>query len=69
MESKLEDYSVFDVYGDDENWFFSFGITRDFGENKIVTLNCGKTVFTVVVPANDYVQENLPIVGTMKVKI
>ena len=48
--------------------FFSTGITRDFGENKNVTLNCGKTIFTVVVPANDYVKENLPIVGTIRMK-
>ena len=28
------------VYGSDDNWFFSEGVTRDFGQNKVVKLDC-----------------------------
>lgn len=55
-----------DVYGDDENWFFSDAVTRDFGINCHVLLTNGSAVFTSVQPANNYVKKNLPVVGRMK---
>ena len=39
-----------DVYSTDDNWFFSNGVTRDFGDNRFVQLDDGRVVFNVVQP-------------------
>lgn len=46
----MTEQTTHDVYGTDDNWFFSAGIKRAFGVNKIVTLNSGEQVFSVVTP-------------------
>lgn len=38
------------VYIDDENWLYSNGITREFGQNKVVILNDGESIFSAVMP-------------------
>jgi hypothetical protein len=40
----------YDVYSTDDNWFFSDGVTRAFGENRHVQLNNGQVVHNVVQP-------------------
>ena len=54
----------YDVYGTEDNWFFSKGITREFGLNKNVTLNDGRMVTTVVQPYKEW-HNDLPVVGTI----
>lgn len=54
--------SKFEVYADDENWFFSDAIQRDFGENKVVKLVSGKSVVCAVLKANVF-HRTLPVVG------
>ncbi len=51
------------VYGDDDNWYWSDCVTRDFGENRRVVLSDGSVVFSVVQPANEHVRASLPVVG------
>lgn len=54
------------VYGGDDNWFFSDGITRDFGQNKAVKLLDGETVFCSVQPLKcEPLECGLRIVGTI----
>lgn len=42
--------SKHDVYSTDDNWFFSDGVTREFGENRRVQLDDGRIVANVVQP-------------------
>jgi hypothetical protein len=44
--------SKHDVYSTDDNWFFSDGVTRAFGENRHVQLDDGRIVANVVQPLN-----------------
>ena len=54
------------VYGSDDNWFFSEGVTRDFGQNKVVKLIDGETVFCSVQPLKcEPLACGLRIVGTI----
>lgn len=54
------------VYGSDDNWFFSDGITRDFGQNKVVKLLDGESVFCSVQPLKCEPRAcGLHIVGTI----
>ena len=36
------------VYADDRNWYFSEGVSRDFGQNKIISMLDGETIFSSV---------------------
>ena len=51
----------YDVYGTEDNWFFSKGITREFGLNKNVTLKDGRMVTTVVQPYKEW-HTDIPVV-------
>lgn len=54
------------VYGSDDNWFFSEGVTRDFGQNKVVKLLDGETVSCSVQPLKcEPLACGLRIVGTI----
>ena len=54
------------VYGSDDNLFFSDGVTRDFGQNKVVKLIDGETVFCSVQPLKcEPLACGLRIVGTI----
>ena len=54
------------VYGSDDNLFFSDGVTRDFGQNKVVKLIDGETVFCSVQPLKcEPLSCGLRIVGTI----
>jgi len=54
------------VYGSDDNWFFSDGVTRDFGQNKVVKLINGETVFCSVQPLKcEPLACGMRIVGTI----
>ena len=55
----------YDVYGTKDNWFFSKGITREFGLNKNVILKDGRVVTNVVQPYKEEWHNNLPVVGTI----
>ena len=57
-----------DVYGDDDGYFFSELVTRDFGINCNVILKSGEVVLSVVQPANEFVKTTLPVVGHIEVK-
>jgi hypothetical protein len=46
------DAMKYDVYSTDDNWFFSAGVSRDFGENRHVQLDDGQVVHNVVQPLN-----------------
>lgn len=52
----------FEVYADSDNWLFSDAVTRDFGENRSVTLVAGRRVFSAVSRANEFTRQ-LPVVG------
>ena len=54
------------VYGSYDNLFFSDGVTRDFGQNKVVKLIDGETVFCSVQPLKcEPLACGLRIVGTI----
>ncbi len=54
------------VYGIDDNWFYSDGVTRDFGQNKAVKLLDGESVFCSVQPLKcEPLACGLRIVGTI----
>lgn len=55
------------VYGDSDNWFFSDYVNRDFGINCHVILNNNSSVFNFVQPTNEYIKENLPIIGYIEI--
>jgi len=58
-----------DVYGSQaDNWLFSAGIMREFGENKIITKNDGTGIFSVVEPLKCNPEEcGLIVIGTIEV--
>jgi hypothetical protein len=41
---------VFDVYSDEDNWYFSEGVSRDFGSNKLILLTDGTSILRTVQP-------------------
>ena len=54
------------VYGSADNWFFSDGVTRDFGQNKAVKMLDGSSVFCSVHPLKcEPLACGLSIVGTI----
>jgi len=54
------------VYGSDDNWFFSEGVTRDFGQNKVIKLLDGETRFCSVQPLKcEPLACGLRIIGTI----
>lgn len=55
-------FRKFEVYADDDNWFFSDAVRREFGENRVIRLVDGKTAFSVVSKANEFSRQ-LPVVG------
>ena len=64
--ASLSDVGLGVVYGDNENWFFSDGVKRAFGENKTIKLLNGNTVFCSVMPLKcDPLVCGLRIVGTI----
>jgi len=55
------------VYGGSDNWFFSEGVTREFGVNKVIVLLDGKVIFSCVQPLKcEPLACGLRIVGTMR---
>lgn len=67
MGSELK---TFDVYVSADNWFYSAGITRDFGVNKIITLDSGDKVLCSVQPLRVAAVESgyLKKAGTIQVE-
>jgi len=60
----------FEVFGDPDNWFFSKGVARPFGENKCVSLDSGETILNVVQPlVCDPVSCGLKKVGTLQASL
>lgn len=54
------------VYGSDDNYFFSDGVTRDFGQNKVIKLIDGESIFCSVQPLKcEPLACGLRIVGTI----
>ena len=58
-----------DVYGcQTDNWLFSTGIKREFGENKIITKNDSSEIFQVVEPLRCIPAEcGLTVIGTIDI--
>jgi hypothetical protein len=56
----------FSVHSDDNYYFFSNGVKRDFGQNKVITMHDGKTIFSSVQPIGCEVAAQLPVVGTIE---
>lgn len=59
----------YDVYGsNDDNCYFSNGIMRDFGQNKMVKLDNKNSILTVVMPLTCNPEEcGLIKVGTIMI--
>lgn len=54
------------VYADNRNWYFSEGVSRDFGQNKIISLLDGETIFSSVQPLRcEPMASGLRLVGTI----
>lgn len=55
------------VYGSADNWFFSEGVTREFGVNKVIKLLDGELIFSSVQPLKcEPLACGLRIVGTIQ---
>jgi hypothetical protein len=54
--------TIHQVKGTEDNWFFSDGVTREFGENRFVKLIDGSVVMNCVQPLKKY-HVDLPVVG------
>lgn len=54
------------VYADSSNWYFSEGVSRDFGENKIITFLDGDAFISSVQPLRcEPMTSGLRLVGTI----
>jgi len=50
---------------EDEGWYYSTSIKKNFGEKRFVKFTSGESREVDVMPANDYVVQNLPAVGEL----